>query len=212
MKIAVIGATGKTGRAVVERALAQGHEVTAMVRSAAKAEAAFGQRVTIVEEDALALTQAELTGYDAVVDAFASHQAAYQHLDLATRLIAAFRNDPHTIVAFILGASSLRQSDGSLVIDEVLAKNAGASWIETPKQQAYEYQYLQWVDNVRWIAVSPQFEFVEGPQTTYRLGLDDLMKNPAGKSVVSTGNLAAALVAELEHPEHIRQRFTVVDA
>ncbi|MFD1484883.1 NAD(P)H-binding protein [Lacticaseibacillus baoqingensis] len=211
MKIAVIGATGKTGRAVVELALAHQHTVTAMVRNAAKAEAAFGQRVAIVEKDALALTPEELKGYDAVVDAFASRQAAYQHLDLATRLIATFRGDEHTIVAFILGASSLREADGSLVIDRVLAKNAGADWVETPKQQAYEYQYLQWVDNVRWTAISPQFEFVDGPAGNYRLGQDDLMTDPAGKSIVTTGNLAAALLAELEHPAHLRQRFTVVN-
>ena len=34
MKIAVFGATGNTGRAFVEQALAKGHEVTAFVRNA----------------------------------------------------------------------------------------------------------------------------------------------------------------------------------
>lgn len=36
MKVAVFGATGGTGRRVVESALAQGHEVTALVRDPAK--------------------------------------------------------------------------------------------------------------------------------------------------------------------------------
>jgi len=33
MKLFVIGATGRTGREVVEQALARGHQVTAFVRS-----------------------------------------------------------------------------------------------------------------------------------------------------------------------------------
>jgi putative NADH-flavin reductase len=36
MKVLVFGATGKTGSLVVDRALAQGHQVTALVRSAKK--------------------------------------------------------------------------------------------------------------------------------------------------------------------------------
>lgn len=41
MKIAVIGATGKAGQKIVEEALQRGHEVTAIVRSAAKVTALF---------------------------------------------------------------------------------------------------------------------------------------------------------------------------
>lgn len=37
MKILVIGATGGTGRQIVQEALAQGYEVNALVRSVAKA-------------------------------------------------------------------------------------------------------------------------------------------------------------------------------
>ncbi|MEP7037460.1 MAG: NAD(P)H-binding protein, partial [Acidobacteriota bacterium] len=45
MKILVIGAGGKTGRAVVEQAVAAGHEVTAFVRSASEYDAAANVRV-----------------------------------------------------------------------------------------------------------------------------------------------------------------------
>ena len=37
MKILVIGATGATGKEIVNQALAQGHNVTALVRDASKA-------------------------------------------------------------------------------------------------------------------------------------------------------------------------------
>ncbi|MFD1433095.1 NAD(P)H-binding protein [Lacticaseibacillus yichunensis] len=212
MKIAVIGATGHAGSAIVQEAQSRGHQVTALVRNAAKAQEMFDERVTIVEKDALALTAADLTDYDAVVDAFATRAAAYQHVDLAARLVAALRGNTTTTLYFILGASSLKQADGSYVIDEVLAKNAGADWVETPHQQFHEYQFLQWIDNVKWTAVSPQFSFVPGPKTKYRIGTDELMLDADGKSVVSTGNLASALLDEMEDPEFLHKRFTVVNA
>jgi putative NADH-flavin reductase len=49
--IAVIGATGRTGRPLVERALDRGHEVVAFVRDASKLDLA-DERLTVVEGDA----------------------------------------------------------------------------------------------------------------------------------------------------------------
>jgi putative NADH-flavin reductase len=43
----------------------------------------------------------------------------------------------------------------------------------------------------------------------FRLGSDQLLVDAAGKSVISVEDYAAAMIDELEHPKHIRQRFTV---
>ncbi|ANZ65256.1 hypothetical protein AYR62_15000 [Secundilactobacillus paracollinoides] len=210
MKIGVIGATGRTGQEIVKEAISRGHEVTAIVRSKDKAASLFGNQVTIIKQDALTLTHDDLSEFDEVVDAFASPQA-YQHLDLASRLISAFRNDDTTNLFFILGASSLKQADGTMMLDTILKDNAGQPWIQTPVQQVHEYNYLQWIDNVNWTAISPQATFTPGPKTTYRIGKDEILLNKAGKSEVSTENLASALLDEIEQPKHLRQRFTVVD-
>ncbi len=211
MKIGVIGATGHTGQEIVKQAQARGHEVTAIVRSAAKANTVFDRDVPVIEKDALTLTHDDLAGFDYVVDAFASRKAAYQHLDLAARLISAFRNDKTTTLFFILGASSLKQANGQPLLDNILKENAGQPWIQTPIQQAHEHAFLQWVDNVNWTAISPQASFVPGPKTTYRLGKDDLLTNKEGQSKVSTGNLASAILDEIEKPAHLHERFSVVD-
>ncbi|ANZ60869.1 NAD(P)-dependent oxidoreductase [Secundilactobacillus paracollinoides] len=210
MKIGVIGATGRTGQEIVKEAISRGHEVTAIVRSKDKAASLFGNQVTIIKQGALTLTHDDLSEFDEVVDAFASPQA-YQHLDLASRLISAFRNDDTTNLFFILGASSLKQADGTMMLDTILKDNAGQPWIQTPVQQVHEYNYLQWIDNVNWTAISPQATFTPGPKTTYRIGKDEILLNKAGKSEVSTENLASALLDEIEQPKHLRQRFTVVD-
>lgn len=71
MKLAVFGATGRTGRPLVRRALDGGHEVTAFVRDAGKLDADVrdDERVTVVEGDVRdAETVADaVEGVDAVI-------------------------------------------------------------------------------------------------------------------------------------------------
>jgi hypothetical protein len=44
---------------------------------------------------------------------------------------------------------------------------------------------------------------------TFRLGGDQLLVGPDGKSEISVQDYAVAMIDELEHPRHIRKRFTV---
>jgi putative NADH-flavin reductase len=44
---------------------------------------------------------------------------------------------------------------------------------------------------------------------TFRLGGDQLITGPDGKSSISYDDYAIALVDELEKPQHIRARFTI---
>ena len=68
MKLAVFGATGRTGRHVVEQALERGHEVTALARSPQKLDA-YRERIAIVGgdvQDADAVQEA-IAGADVVI-------------------------------------------------------------------------------------------------------------------------------------------------
>ena len=51
MKLLIVGATGPTGRELVKQALAQGHEISVLVRNAAPA--AFSSPVKMVVGDIL---------------------------------------------------------------------------------------------------------------------------------------------------------------
>ncbi|QLY30716.1 SDR family oxidoreductase [Nocardia huaxiensis] len=68
MRIAIFGATGTVGRQVVEQALAQGHEVTALTRSAGNL-AITNQRLRVVQGDVLdpAAVERAVSGQDAVI-------------------------------------------------------------------------------------------------------------------------------------------------
>ena len=70
MKLLVLGATGGTGRALVEQALAQGHVVTAFARDPSKVRTTH-PNLHVVKGDILdpASVEAAVRGQDAVLSA-----------------------------------------------------------------------------------------------------------------------------------------------
>ena len=107
MNILVIGANGKAGHRIVEKALKAGHQVTGLVRR----EGAIEGIPTIVK-DALQLKKQELTQFDVVVNATSAFTPDTYHLpaDLTLLLVKALANTNTRLIA-IGGA-------GSLYVDE----------------------------------------------------------------------------------------------
>ena len=65
-------------------------------------------------------------------------------------------------------------------------------------------------NDLEWTFLSPSAEFVPGKRTgEFRVGGDTLLVDENGRSWISMEDYAIALVDELEHPKHVRQRFTV---
>lgn len=211
MKIGIIGGNGKTGSALYAEAKKRGHEPTAIVRSEQRGREVLGEDAQLLVKDAFDLTKADLTQFDVVVDAFAvpmGSPVAYLHLDLLTKLVHDLR-DTKTRLVVIIGAASLKQPDGKRLIDQLLAMPDHEQWIGTPLNQTYEYEFLQMIDNVDWVAVSPSRNFGPGPTNGYVTGTDELLVDSNGKSELSNGNMALAIMDEIESPQHQHQRFTV---
>lgn len=72
MKIAIIGATGPTGRELVQQALAAGHEVTAAVRTPSTASLPEGVRVMQADVTRASTLTTVVAGQDAVICALGS--------------------------------------------------------------------------------------------------------------------------------------------
>jgi len=72
MRVTVFGASGRTGRRVVEQGLERGHEITAFVRDASRFGASH-QRLTVVEGDARDpdAVAAAVRGADAIISVLA---------------------------------------------------------------------------------------------------------------------------------------------
>ena len=61
-----------------------------------------------------------------------------------------------------------------------------------------------------WVFLAPSVMIAPGQRTgKFRLGKDHLLYDAKGKSHISLQDYAVAMVNELEHPKHHRERFTV---
>ncbi|USS93474.1 NAD(P)H-binding protein [Fructilactobacillus ixorae] len=216
MKMMIIGATGMTGKELVAAAVSKQIQVVANARKADKLadlQADFPE-ITVLTKDAFALEPADFADVDVIIDAFATTpKQAYLHVDLATKLIAMFRNSNKRL-GFILGAGSLYtdQTHQRVAYDDIKADPATASWRAIPENQLYELEFLQNVKNVNWFGVSPGFNFGPGPKAAQILeGTDDLLFNNDHVSATTAGTMAASVIKEVLHPEHVNQRFTVIN-
>lgn len=207
--IAVIGGTGYAGRHIAQEAAARGHDVIVIARSE-PADPVPGARfaaASILDADAV-LAAAE--GADAVV------VAAAPRGDMAGRLrpaIAALAEAlPAGVRLGVVGGAggSLVAPGGPRLID--------GDFPEDYKPEAFEM--IGALEDlgaapaaVDWFFVHPAAEFGAfhpGERTgAYRTGGDVMVTDAEGRSRLSGGDLAIAVLDEIERPAHRRARFTV---
>ena len=92
MRIAVIGATGRTGRPLVEELLRRGHTLTVLVRDPAKLEGDLAERVVVVTGDSRTRSDLDrlIAGTEAVVSALGpTAKEADLHSETARALVEA---------------------------------------------------------------------------------------------------------------------------
>lgn len=202
MNIAILGATGRAGGALLDEARKRGHRVTAIARHAsAKLKPDAGLAVVDVDvADAAALTAA-LKGHDAVLSAV-NFETTPAHAVIDPVLAAGVGR-----LLVVGGAASLQAAPGLRVFESPdfpdaykAEARAGIDWLEALREESM----------LDWTFLSPSALFVDGPRTgRFRLGHDDLLVDDEGNSSISFADFAIALIDELERPAHSRQRFTV---
>lgn len=214
MKIMVLGGGGRAGQAIVQEAVKRHHDVTVVTRDARSSQARVPAGVAVLERAPLALTPEDVAGYDAVVDAVGIPWGSghgYLHLDIAAHVIALLRGQK-TRAVFILGSASLAMpGQDHPAIEDFPEVAASQPWYDGARYQYYEWQYLRWVDNVDWVAFSPGEAFMTGPASGYQLGADTLLLDATGQSHVTTGNMALAILDQLEQPTAHQKRLAVAD-
>ncbi|MFL0507171.1 NAD(P)-dependent oxidoreductase [Ureibacillus sp. 179-F W5.1 NHS] len=208
MKIAIIGASGKAGNFILKEATSRGHEVTAIVRDAGKIQ---GNGVGVIEKSIFDLTSDDVKPFDVVVNAFGAPLGEEQaHVDAGHSLIKALKGTDTR--AIIVGGA------GSLYVDEDKTMKVMETpdfpdiFIPTAKGQGRNLQELQETSQITWTFISPSAVFdPEGKRTgSYQSGKDQLLVNSKGESYISYADYAIAVVDEIENPQHINERFTVV--
>ena len=207
MKVAIIGANGKSGSNLVQEALKQGHDVTGFVRNK---EYKNGD-VKVVYKDVFELSKADLAGFDAVISAFAAWtpETFGLHKKVAKYLADAL-SGTKTRLLVIGGAGTLYVDDKQTMVMDTPSFPAG--YMGVAKATAESFFELKCRTDVLWTYVSPAGDYdANGARTgKYVLGCDNLILNSKNESYISYADLALAVIDELKNGAFVQKRFTAV--
>lgn len=156
--VALLGATGMTGGYLLQEALARGYQVRALARTPAKL-AAYGERITIIEGDALnpATINELLRGSDVVINALgpvrADGDAARMiNSKVTANILQAIPASPVTQYLVVSGAAVVMPGDDRNLLGWWIRTLARAGLPETLRDKQEEYALLAQND-VNWTLV-----------------------------------------------------------
>ena len=217
MQVALIGATGFVGAAVLKELLQRGHQVVALVRDPAKLAAQ--PQLKVVQADVLDAQQVQsaVAGSDAVLSAYNAGWAnpnIYDDFLRGSRAIVQGTKAAGVKRYLVVGGAGSLYVNGQQLVDSPdfpAAIKPGASAARDM------YTELQKENSLDWTLLSPAVCFrggsaaqSQGRTGQYRTGKDEpLMQANSQPGDISAQDLAVALVDALEQHLHSRSRFTV---
>jgi putative NADH-flavin reductase len=212
MNIALIGATGFVGSAILPELLARGHHVTALARTPSKITAQAGLKV--VQADVLDAAQVAkaVAGQDAVISAYNpgwSEPAIHDlHLQASDAIVAGVKQAGLKRLLVVGGAGSLFVAPGLQLVD---TPEFPAAYKQGALAAREALTRLQRENTLDWSFVSPPIALAPGERSgSYRVGADELLPGQGGQPAgISVADLAVAIVDEIEKPQHLQKRFTV---
>ena len=204
MKIAVLGASGRSGQRITLEALVHHPERFPIAHP----------RLTVARVDLFdPSTVAEaVTGSDVVVNATGpgrdgSVDGHAFFLNSTNAVIEGVNRAGSKRLIVVGGAGSLEVAPGVQLVD---TPEFPAAWRPTARAQRETLGILR-ASDIDWTFFSPSALIAPGKRTgKYRLGADQLLANDQGESYISAEDYAVALLDETEKPQFIRQRFTAV--
>jgi len=212
MKLALVGATGFVGKAVLNEALQRGYEVTAIARDPKKIEI-NSDKLTLETADAYDSGKlAEiLKGHDAIVSAF---NAGWTNPNLYNDFLKgseaiqeAAKQAGVKRLLVVGGAGSLYAAPGIQLVD---TPQFPAEW-KAGATAARDYlNILKKEEELDWTFLSPAIHLHPGERTgKFRLGTDEPVFDEKGHAEISVEDMAAAIIDELENNRFVKRRFTL---
>jgi putative NADH-flavin reductase len=218
MHIALIGATGFVGTAVLDELLARGHTVTAVVRDPARLPANPQLKALACDVSDEARLAAALGGHDAVISAFNpgwDAPALYEaFMAGSAAIVRAVEASGVRRLLVVGGAGSLLVAPGVQLVDTPeFTGHVPPNIVPGAKAARDALAALRGNTVLDWTFLSPPAMLTPGAPGTqgggYRIGADDLLMDGAQPAGITVGGLAVAIVDEIEQPRHLRARFTV---
>ena len=207
MKIAVLGATGRTGGLVVEQALERGHRVVAYVRRAGALRAREGLRIVVGELIDTELLQSALSDVDAVICCLGTLR--HKPVDLMQKnlplIVQAMKRADRTrlilLSAYGVGETAKTASLGARVLYRTMV---GSIFRDQERSQAGLA-----TSGLDWTAIYP-VRLADGPLIeAVDVRPADEVKRVKGLPIVSRANVAKALLDAVEDRRTIGRKLLV---
>ena len=215
MKIALIGATGFVGTAVLAELLQRGHHVTALARHPDKLAPRPGLSARALDVDGADAVAAAVKGHDAVVSAFNPGWDVPDLYEKFTRghgaIVAGVERSGVRRFVVVGGAGSLFVAPGVQLVDTPeFPSHVPPNVVPGARAARDALTALRPNTALDWTYVSPPALLAPGERTgKYRVGGEQLLMAGAAPAGIAVADLAVAIVDELESPRHLRARFTV---
>jgi len=204
MKLTVLGGTGRIGRLVAEQALAEGHDLTLLVRDPLKL-GPIAEQVRVVAglvSDPAAVRDA-VAGADAVITALGPDGNTADQVvalrDGMRTLIEAMRDTGARRIVNLSGAAVDAPGDHKPIVDRLASRvvRLVSGHVVAAKQAEFDELLAS---DLEWVAVRPPL-VTDGPHTgRYRSGLDVL--HPGAR--ISRADIADFMLAQATEPTYLR--------
>jgi len=214
MKVALIGASGFVGNAILIELLQRGHQVTAIVRNPEKVT--IKENVIVVSANVLNEKELPvvLTGHDAVISAY---NAGWTNPDLYNEFLQGSKAIQSAVkkagikrLIIVGGAGSLYNEANEQIVD---TEGFPKDWKPGALAARDYLNIIREEKELDWTFLSPALEMHPGTSGTrkgaYRTGLENPVFDENMRSVISVEDVGAAIADELENPQNIRKRFTI---
>lgn len=212
-KLALIGASGFIGSAILNEALNRGHQVTAIVRNPEKINIKH-DNLQIKSGDIMdeALVTELVTGNEIVIS---SYNPGWSNPNIAEDTIKGYTSIVNGVkkakikrLLIVGGAGSLYVDTKTRLMDTDTFPKEFLQAVEALAKVLYKLQEEE--KELNWAFFSPAANIFPGIRTgKFRLGKDQLISHENGESKISVEDYAVAMINEVEYPVHSRQRFTI---
>jgi putative NADH-flavin reductase len=208
MRILVIGAAGRTGRHIVERALGHGHDVTAFVHSTP----------LDLQSDRLVSVAGDVRDFEAVSAAvagkqgvaFAISQASGSGADIHE---AGMANVIHAMAESMVSRLAAVSVAGAFARKDKNLSFAQRALIATALRESYDdleaMELRVMASDLDWTIVRPVGLTDDPPSGTYRVSLDGQV--PVKSSRISRADVASLVVKALETDTYWRRSVIIAD-
>ncbi|MBK1991872.1 NAD(P)-dependent oxidoreductase [Campylobacter sp. 2018MI35] len=193
MKIAILCASGKAGKAIAKEALERNLELTCFVRNSSKMSE-FSSKAKIIQKDLFELNAKDLVHFDAIIDAFGEWENLNlhkKHIEFLSKILQGSNSK-----LFVVGGAGSLYMDKSHTIRLMDTPTFPKEYLSIAKAAAEVLDFLRNEQGFKWIYVSPAADFIpELPKSHhYKIIGEQFEVNANNESKIGYDDYASAMI------------------